>query len=171
MTNQKMTEIISEFCEWNIRAVSAGIIIDEKATEKSGGKAIYFTYPEAYADDCRTITDEYEDAVYIEGLEGLSGNPKDTSVSILNEYILYTAAIRLLDYMKEVDDDEVDEYIAYMKKELSETIESAIKIYGKPRVGEIWTKEMMIKAIEETNESTVKALEGLRDFAGYEKLN
>ena len=112
MTNQKMTEIINEFCEWSVMLASAGIILDENAINKTGGTAIYFTYPEVYAEDCRTINEEYEDAVYVEGVEGLAGNPKDVSMTLLNEFLLYYSAVYNLENMKIFDDDDIDEALA-----------------------------------------------------------
>lgn len=171
MTNQKMTEIINEFCEWSVMLASAGIILDENAINKTGGTAIYFTYPEVYAEDCRTITEEYEDAVYVEGVEGLAGNPKDVSMTLLNEFLLYYSAVYNLENMKIFDDDDIDEALAEMKKEFSGSINENIHIYGKPRVGETWTKTMMLEKIEQTNKEIEKAFENLRGLEGYEKLN
>lgn len=176
MTNKKISDLISQFCVKNILTASAGIIIDEKTMKATGEKDVYFSYPEAYAEDCKTIEDTYDDAEYLEGMKGLSGDPKEVSFKILKVFLVYTSIISSLTAMKDWDDDEVDEFIEFSFDEIKDFSQYGISIYGKPRVGEIWTKANMIETIKKVSAETEENLKKWKTtqdelLNGYQQLN
>lgn len=161
ISDKAITYVMTKYCATHVALISSGVVFDADRINNAGGSKIYFTYPEAYDESCKNVSEEYP---YVEGATGLFGDPRAVSASLVRRY-LYLASV--LSQCKDFDCDEdiievVDRYEDFM-----DVVTTAFTLLAKVRKGDILTYDKVTEdasnAAKELIENMEKKLEQIRN--------
>lgn len=165
LSSKKKAEIITNFICSYCKMLACGINFeDEKCTDTQ----FFFTWPEEVSEDCINIDcTQFDDGTCADMLINLVNHPKDTGLDAVKKFVVYAAAMGWID-KEEVDDIEVD----WWYEDLDESRKMLpIKLYAKPKVGQVWSAQTANKLISDTvNRMENNMNRAIERFSGYAEV-
>lgn len=165
LSTEKKTEVLTNFLYAYCKMLACGIQFEE---EKCDDTRFFFTWPEKVAEDCVGIDcSEFDDGTCTDLLQSLIADPKKTGLDSVKKFVVHTVALSWIDN-NEVDDFEIDWW--YEDLDASRKM-LPIKLFAKPRVGQVWTAKMANELISTTVKQIEKNMDDvLNKFAGYSEV-
>lgn len=165
LSKVKKKEVLTNFFNAYYKVITCGVEFDEA---KCSETKLSFTYPENVSEDCLSVDySKIDDGTYDNLINELIKSPKEVCADMVKQYIVFTSALSLIDD-EASDDDDVDwwfEDLEYTRKLLP------IKLFAKPRAGEVMTADTVRERIGSMTDSVSKSILALKTkFSGYAEV-